>query len=196
MNCQVWQFCRTCNRGRSTQCWHGAHLMPNPSNTRWCKERRGVRQGGGSGSPLEGMLVPAVQQDQPQVLCSLLQSLLKDSLGACRERGVKLHSGRERIWDLLFACVLGAVQPSPCWGEGRLWMHCTLCRSAAFVILCFNCALSWTFSTNVFMENLRLLCGSRGATISLPSGGCFNKLFFFVKANVQLLYYFSGLFLG
>lgn len=42
------------------------------------------------------------------------------------------------------------------------------------------------------MENLRLLCGSRGATISLLSGGCFNKKRFFVKANVQLLYCFSG----
>lgn len=167
--------------------------MPNPWNTRWCKERMGVWQGGGSGSPLEGMLVPAVQQDQPQVLCSLLQSLLKGSLRACRERGEKLHSGGERIWDLLSDCVLGAAQPSSCWGEGRLlMMPCILCRSTAFVIQCFNCALSWTFSTNVFMENLRLLCGSRGATISLPSGGCFNKLFFFVKANVQLLYYFSG----
>lgn len=41
------------------------------------------------------------------------------------------------------------------------------------------------------MEYLRLLCGSGGATISLPSGGCFNKKHCFVKANVQLLYYFA-----
>lgn len=168
-----WSWTYSGNWGR--QCWSGAHLMPNP----WQGEK-------GSTAGRVALILP--RNESSWVYCNSSTSRRYGALShrPCLKQPLGFQGGKNSLLVVeKRICSIFCILPVflECWWEARLWIYCSLCRSDHFVVLCFSCSLSWVFSTNMFVGNLRLLCGSEAAKIPPCSGGFFNKKHSFYQSK-------------